>query len=261
MIKKFIDSFPSDSLIGDIGCGNGKNIKYFNDNCNIIGIDNCTDFVNICNDRGYNVIYSDIRNYKHINYKFKEDNDIIYANKNNINEKLNMILKNDKTNNYNIYMHEVTDINKLYSNQWSRNKYIYQTDKGYYEKTVDEDRLPDIIVVDKYENEKNSKQPPFDKGTPKQFTIKNNSKSFTYKLDSAIVRDTKKRHFCAVLTCNKKHYGFDGASFSKISHFNWLDFLNKNKNWTFKGSTWENTDKSILWNFTKSYQILIYYRI
>ena len=48
------------------------------------------------------LIYSDIRNYKHINYKFKEDNDIIYANKNNINEKLNKILKNDKTNNYNI---------------------------------------------------------------------------------------------------------------------------------------------------------------
>ena len=166
-----------------------------------------------------------------------------------------------KTKNYNIYMHEVNDINKLYSNKWSLNKLIYKTDKGYYEKAVDEDRLPDIIVVDKYENEKNSKQPPFDKGTPKQFTIKNNSKSFTYKLDSAIVRDTKKQHFCAVLTCNKKHYGFDGASFSKISHFNWLDFLNKNKNWTFKGSTWKNTNQSILWNFTKSYQILIYYRI
>ncbi len=52
------------------------------------------------------LIYSDIRNYKHINYKFKEDNDIIYANKNNINEKLNMILKNDKTNNYNILWKE-----------------------------------------------------------------------------------------------------------------------------------------------------------
>ena len=166
-----------------------------------------------------------------------------------------------KTKNYNIYMHEVKDIDKLYSNKWSQNKLIYQTEHGYYEAPVDEERLPDIIVVNKHEQDKNSKQPPFDKGTPKQFTIKNNSDSFTYKLDSAIVRDTKKRHFCAVLTCNKKQYGFDGASFSKISHFNWLDFLNKNKNWTFKGSTWENTDKSILWNFTKSYQILIYYRI
>ena len=167
-----------------------------------------------------------------------------------------------KPTNYNIYMHEVNNIDELYSTKWSQNKYLYQKNPGYYyEASVDEDRLPDIIVVNKFEHDKNSKQPPFDKGTPKQFTIKNNSDSFTYKLDSAIVRDTEKQHFCAVLTCNKKQYGFDGVSFSKISQFNWLDFLNKNKNWTFKGSTWQNTEGSVLWNFTKSYQILIYYRI
>ena len=52
------------------------------------------------------LIYSDIRNYQHINYKFKEDNDIIYANKSNINEQLNMILNNNKINNYNILWEE-----------------------------------------------------------------------------------------------------------------------------------------------------------
>ncbi len=62
VVKDFSKNFKSDSKVLDAGCGNGKNIKYFNDTCNIVGIDNCTDFVNICNNRGYNVIYSDIRN-------------------------------------------------------------------------------------------------------------------------------------------------------------------------------------------------------
>ena len=48
------------------------------------------------------LIYSDNRDYRHINYKFKEDSDIIYANQKNINEKLNMILNDNKVINYDI---------------------------------------------------------------------------------------------------------------------------------------------------------------
>ena len=39
----------------------------------------------------------------------------------------------------------------------------------------------------------------------------------TYKLDSSVVRDTKKRHFCCVLEIGGKECGFDGASFRKLS--------------------------------------------
>ena len=70
VVKNFSKNFKSDSKVLDAGCGNGKNIKYFNDTCNIVGIDNCIDFVNICNDRGYNVIYSDIRNLPFENNSF-----------------------------------------------------------------------------------------------------------------------------------------------------------------------------------------------
>ena len=42
----------------EIGCGNGKNIEYLNKNtnCNIIGIDNCEKFIQICKNKNLNVL-------------------------------------------------------------------------------------------------------------------------------------------------------------------------------------------------------------
>ncbi len=88
-----------------------------------------------------------------------------------------------------------------------------------------------------------------------------------YELDSIVVRDTSKSHFCAVLTCNNQEYGYDGASFSRISPFKWKNLLNKkNKEWTFKGSVFVDEDgnptsSKIWWNFNKAYQVLYYYRV
>ena len=79
-------------------------------------------------------------------------------------------------------------------------------------------------------------------------------------LDSAIIRDTQKEHFCSTLTCNNKEYGFDGASLSKMSEFNWKKLISTNKEWTFVGSNWEGTKEPILWNFRNGYQMLFYYR-
>ena len=42
----------------DIGCGNGKNIGAFPE-LNIIGVDNCPEFLKICNDKKINAIYGD----------------------------------------------------------------------------------------------------------------------------------------------------------------------------------------------------------
>lgn len=61
IVKEFSNNFCKKSYILDAGCGNGKNIKYFNDKCNIIGIDKCQKFVEICNNQGFNVLNSDIR--------------------------------------------------------------------------------------------------------------------------------------------------------------------------------------------------------
>ena len=37
-------------------------------------------------------------------------------------------------------------------------------------------------------------------------------KKYKYKLDSVIIRDTLKKHWGSVFTCNKEYYGFDGVS-------------------------------------------------
>ena len=95
------------------------------------------------------------------------------------------------------------------------------------------------------------------KDKPEDFRIGNN----TYVLDSAVVRDTKTRHFCSVLTCNGAQFGYDGASFSRMSKFNWKHLINTNKQWTFEGSDWNNVrGDPIWWNFRNGYQILFYYR-
>ena len=75
-----------------------------------------------------------------------------------------------------------------------------------------------------------------------------------YSLDSAIVRDTEGNHFCSLLTCNKKEYCFDGASFNRLSPMNWKQLINSSKIWQFQGH-------NLKWNFKNSYQLLFYYRI
>jgi ubiquinone/menaquinone biosynthesis C-methylase UbiE len=59
---KFINSFnkESESFILEIGCGNGKNIEYLNKNidneCNIIGVDNCENFIKICKNKNLSIL-------------------------------------------------------------------------------------------------------------------------------------------------------------------------------------------------------------
>lgn len=54
-VKNFIESLPKDSLIGDIGCGNGRNMLIRND---VIfkGCDLCNGFVTLCQKKGLDVI-------------------------------------------------------------------------------------------------------------------------------------------------------------------------------------------------------------
>lgn len=59
-INDYIDNLPTDSLICDIGCGNGRNMKSLKHK--FIGVDNCTEFINICRSQNLNVIESDMLN-------------------------------------------------------------------------------------------------------------------------------------------------------------------------------------------------------
>lgn len=109
--------------------------------------------------------------------------------------------------------------------------------------------LPEIIIVEIIDDDSkkiNSK--------PEKLELVINGTNHKYKLDAAIVRDISKQHFCSLLTCNKIGYSFDGASFSRLSKYNWLSNINKDTKWGFEGHT-------LKWNFMLGYQMLFYYKI
>jgi SAM-dependent methyltransferase len=60
-VKEFLDTLPIGCLVGDIGCGNGKNMLYRSD-INMIGFDISNEFVNICKNKNLNVNLGDITN-------------------------------------------------------------------------------------------------------------------------------------------------------------------------------------------------------
>jgi hypothetical protein len=111
--------------------------------------------------------------------------------------------------------------------------------------------LPHIIVLEIYDESANV----FNK-KPISFTV-NNGK---YKIDSAVVRDISKQHFCAAITCEDNEMGYDGMSFHRMVPLEWKQKMNNNINWQFEG-TRDYDGKPLEWNFMKSYQMLIYYRV
>ena len=62
VVCDFGKQFKITDNVLDAGCGNGKNIKYFKDNCKISGFDKSENLVRICKKKGYDVIYGDILN-------------------------------------------------------------------------------------------------------------------------------------------------------------------------------------------------------
>ena len=57
-ITEFFDSLKNNSMVYDIGCGNGRNMTH--NNLYFIGIDNCDNFLKICMDKKLAVINSNI---------------------------------------------------------------------------------------------------------------------------------------------------------------------------------------------------------
>ena len=111
--------------------------------------------------------------------------------------------------------------------------------------------LPHVIVIEIYDEnagEINTKQV--------SFTVEDAK----YNLDSSVVRDISKQHFCACVTCEGKEMGYDGASFHRLSPLKWKNKINSNIDWEFEGSN-DYDGTTLKWNFIKSYQLLIYYRV
>jgi len=83
------------------------------------------------------------------------------------------------------------------------------------------------------------------------------SRNRMWRLDSVIV--SNEEHFICFVTINQKEYGFDGGSYSKLQRIRWKENINKNQNFNL-----DKGRKSVngwSFNFTKGYQILLYYRI
>jgi len=73
-------------------------------------------------------------------------------------------------------------------------------------------------------------------------------------LDSILIRDTKKSHFCCFITINKEEYIYDGASEPSISPYKWNnELINKDIN--------ISSNYGLSWNFMISYMVLVYYKI
>ena len=90
---------------------------------------------------------------------------------------------------------------------------------------------------------------------PQKYKVEKNGVTYTYVLDSAVVRDTKKQHFSAYITCNGKSFAFDGESFARMTPFEWKKKLNKNTQWRFA------EQYETYFNFQQAYFMLFYYRI
>lgn len=111
--------------------------------------------------------------------------------------------------------------------------------------------LPHIIVLEVYDENASE----FNK-KPILFSVKDAK----YQIDSAVVRDISKQHFCSTITCEGIEMGYDGMSFHRLVKLPWKNNMNSNIDWEFEG-TKDYDGTPLKWNFTKSYQLLMYYRI
>jgi len=109
------------------------------------------------------------------------------------------------------------------------------------EKIIEFDILPEVIVIEFIDDINCSNKP---------ITFKINN--IKYALDSICIRDVDKYHVCSLLTCNSKEYFYDGASHTTLIPFEWKNKINKDFSWV-------STD--LKYNFLKSYQQCIYYRV
>ena len=110
---------------------------------------------------------------------------------------------------------------------------------------------PHIIVLEIFDQASNHLDNKLDNFT---------TNGLRYSLDSSVVRDIQRQHFCATVTCEGKEMGYDGMSFHRMVPMKWKDKINKPVKWQFQGSN--NLDGTPLeWSFRSGYQLLLYYRV
>ena len=179
------------------------------------------------------------------NYFIKEIYKLINNNYNtsipNIKEPGNPIEYYTKIMNYLDYNPlKITNIN--ISNNKNIKKYLHN---------INIYNLPELLII--HDNESNTKY-------YKNIKIHNKN----YILDSIIITNkgyfikNENKHFVSLLTINNTYYKYDGDSIKKLSKFNWMKLLNRDKDWNFLENVNYVPEK---YNMTKGYKMLFYYRI
>jgi hypothetical protein len=133
--------------------------------------------------------------------------------------------------------------------------YVSNANTKWKEQVVEKSlNLPHVIIIEFFNDNSDTKE----KVTNKAISFDLNGHK--YALDSEVIRDTSKQHFCSTLTCEKKEMAYDGMSFHRLVKMDWKKHINSDFKWQFLGST-DNNRKNLTWNFTNAYQLLVYYRV
>ena len=133
--------------------------------------------------------------------------------------------------------------------------YVSNANTKWKEQVVQKSlNLPHVIIIEFFNDNSDTKE----KVTNKAISFDLNGHK--YALDSAVIRDTSKQHFCSTLTCEKKEMAYDGMSFHRLVKMDWKKHINSDFKWQFLGST-DNNRRNLTWNFTNAYQLLVYYRV
>lgn len=171
-------------------------------------------------------------------------------------ETLINIINPDTFDIFKINLNTVLEINKLRTIEYHDLNNLYSINN-----------VPNVIIVSVTDSHPHLWFNPCSMFNFKQinYNLTISGQKYKYKLDSVIIRDTKKLHWGSVFTCNKQYYGFDGASETRNNRFDWNIYLNQNIEWGFKGSNWlrngQDTGNPIWWNFMSGAQLLLYFRV
>jgi hypothetical protein len=149
------------------------------------------------------------------------------------------------------YLHD-TSIDLLFVSTYNNTDWI----NGVNERIKQMGYYPHIIVIEINDGPDNT--------SGNSGIIKNKEQEFTihdkkYVLDSCVVRDKSQQHFCSLITCEGKQYGYDGESYHRLVTLDWKQHLNSTFTWTFEGTYDSYGEYLVEWSFLQGYQMLIYY--